>query len=94
MTKPIQLSAPRPNEADFITEDELVERLKISRGTTHVPGAAEHFSESRRVELTGADGSPLAAGVTLYLPQKESAAVESSVETVPALTEGGESERD
>jgi len=44
--------------------------------------------------LTGADGSPLAAGVTLYLPQKESAAVESSVETVPALTEGGESERD
>ncbi len=26
---------------------------------THTPGAAEHFSESRRVELTGADGLSL-----------------------------------
>jgi hypothetical protein len=38
---------------------------------THAPSAAEHFSESRRVELTGADGSPLAVGVGIYLPEKQ-----------------------
>jgi hypothetical protein len=38
---------------------------------THVPGAAESFSESRRVELTGADGSLIAAGVIVYLPTKD-----------------------
>ena len=50
-----------------------------------------HFARNR-IELTGADGQQLAAGVTLYLPQKETAPVERSVVTVHALTEGGESE--
>ncbi len=30
----------------------------------------EHFARNR-IELTGADGSPLALGVSLYLPQKQ-----------------------
>jgi len=50
-----------------------------------------HFARNR-IELTGADGQQLAAGVTLYLPQKENAVVEGSVVTVAALTEGGTSE--
>ena len=30
----------------------------------------EHFAKNR-IEVTGADGSPLAAGISLYLPKKE-----------------------
>src|SRR5204863_7701795 len=46
----------------------------------------QHFAKNR-LEITGADGRPLAAGVTLYLPKKETAVVE--VETgAPVLTEG------
>lgn len=48
-----------------------------------------HFARNR-IELTGADGQQLAAGVTLYLPQKETVAVAGNVETVPMLTEGVE----
>jgi hypothetical protein len=48
---------------------------------------SQHFGRTK-LEITGADGSPLAAGVMLYLPQKETAA--GSVVTVPPqLTEGG-----
>jgi hypothetical protein len=38
---------------------------------THVPGAAEHFSESRRIEVSGPDGSPLVGAIAVYLPRKE-----------------------
>jgi hypothetical protein len=50
----------------------------------------QHFARNR-LEVTGADGAPLAAGVQLYLPQKETALVEIAepVETA-ALTEGGD----
>ncbi|MGA2854660.1 MAG: hypothetical protein ABSE90_11105 [Verrucomicrobiota bacterium] len=46
----------------------------------------QYFGRTK-IELTGADGLPLAAGVMLYLPQKETAA--GSVVTAPQLTEGG-----
>jgi hypothetical protein len=61
---------------------------------THTPGAAEHFSESRRVQLTGADGAPLTAGIQLFLPRKETSVVECNEKPVPALTEGSPDESD
>jgi hypothetical protein len=73
--------------------DESIALRAATWWLTHTPGAAEHFSESRRVELTGANGLPLSAGVTLYLPQKENAVVVGGAEAAPALTEGGQSER-
>ena len=41
----------------------------------------EHFAKSR-LELTGMNGSPLAAAVALYLPQKDS----TEIKTIPAVT--------
>jgi hypothetical protein len=46
----------------------------------------QHFARNR-LEVTGADGAPLAAGVQLYLPQKDGAVIECEPEA-PALTEG------
>jgi hypothetical protein len=48
----------------------------------------QHFARNR-LEVTGADGAPLAAGVQLYLPQKEAPLVQVAepVEEARALTE-------
>ena len=49
----------------------------------------QHFAKNR-LEISGPDGAPLAAGVTLYLPTKTSAAVDASVVVdAPALAERG-----
>ena len=65
------------------SKDEGVALRAATWWLTHVPGAAEHFSESRRIEVTGADGQPLAAAVMLYLPVKDDAkpTVETNGET-------------
>jgi hypothetical protein len=49
----------------------------------------EHFAKSR-VEVTGADGAPLSAGIQLYLPKKDSVTtVEAGEVGQPlALSEG------
>jgi len=44
-----------------------------------------HFARNR-IEVTGADGTPLAAGVSLYLPQKDRPVVDAGAES-PALLE-------
>jgi len=49
------------------SKDEAIALRAATWWLTHAPGAAEHFSESRRVELTG-DGS--AASVVVFLPVK------------------------
>jgi hypothetical protein len=47
----------------------------------------QHFAKNR-LEISGPDGAPLSAGVTLYLPEKRSAIVDTSeVLDAPALTE-------
>src|ERR1017187_2944549 len=46
----------------------------------------QHFARNR-LEVTGADGGPLVGGVTLYLPQKASAAMVDVAPEAPALTE-------
>lgn len=48
----------------------------------------QHFAKNR-LEVTGADGAPLAAGLHLYLPEKQGSVVEAgAVVEAPALTEG------
>ena len=47
----------------------------------------QHFARNR-LEVTGPDGAPLAAGVQLYLPRKDNSAVVEAEPAAPALTEG------
>ena len=48
----------------------------------------ESFARNR-IELSGPDGAPLAAGVQLYLPKKDGApVVECEPLQLPALSEG------
>jgi hypothetical protein len=53
------------------SKDENVSLRAATWWLTHVPGAAEHFSESRRLEISGPDGQPLTGAVAVYLPQKD-----------------------
>lgn len=76
------------------SKDEAVRLRAATWWLTHVPGAAEHFSETRKTEFTGLDGSIIAAGVTLYLPRKELPALDGTV-AMKAITErSAEDERD
>jgi hypothetical protein len=52
---------------------------------------SQHFGR-QKIELTGADGAPLAGAIAVYLPEKQTAIVESVTEAIPALAEGGEVE--
>jgi hypothetical protein len=43
------------------SKDENIALRAATWWLTHTPGAAEYFSESRRLEVTGKDGEPLTA---------------------------------
>jgi hypothetical protein len=68
----------------FESEDEAIRLRAACWMLEHVH--PEHFAKNR-IELTGADGAPLAAGIQLYLPKKDGAPAGEVVET-RELTEG------
>jgi hypothetical protein len=49
--------------------------------------APQHFARNR-IELTGADGSPLAVGIGIYLPRKDG----DEIKPLPAIVTDNENE--
>ncbi|MGB7749301.1 MAG: hypothetical protein WBN75_18665 [Verrucomicrobiia bacterium] len=74
-------------KAAMKSKDENVSLRAATWWLTHVPGAAEHFSESRRLEISGPDGEPLAGTVAIFLPKKDGDTNGRPIDTMKTIKE-------